>query len=140
MSLFHFFVIFFKVIVFHTQITLLCLHLLVINDRVAYQESLYTLIFSWSSLRFSVLLIWLFTVMPILHYYHAYWLAIPLWTFAPLQNLLQILNKFVLLLYNLLISDFQIKKSKHNVGHLCVILCYLLKQIGKSPMFIQVCF
>ncbi len=54
--------------------------------------------------------------------------------------LLQILNIFILLLYYLFIFVFQIRESKQNVGHLCIVRCYLLKHTINSFMFIEFYF
>ncbi len=122
-----------KFIVFHTQRILLCFHL-------ACKESLSTLISSRSLLYFSMLLIFCLVVFSssnilIMLHMQLYFKLLFL-----LQIPLQILNKFVLFLYDLFIFYFQIKESEQNVGHLCATLCCLLKHIGSSPTFIQFCF
>ncbi len=57
-----------------------------------------------------------------------------------LQSSLKILNISILHLYNLLVLDLHIRRSKQNISHLYIIFCFLFKHSSSSYVLIQFYF
>jgi len=80
--------------------------------------------------------LWLLGVLLIPYYSHCSFLQLCFELLLLLQRSLRILNKSIILLYNLLVFYLQIKKPKQNICHMYIVLCCLFKHSSSSYVLI----